>query len=292
MPALLTSRPIAGCRSRTALATRSTSARSATSQASCSAPTSLATSISRSSPRASRTSCQPRRARLRAMAAPIPLEPPVTTATGPFSRGAFSVLNLSQPGISGRPSESDDLFDSIASDALDLAANPNVAPRLNRAPAGLQDDAELVRPALGGPGTPARGVEANGSTADGLDQTLAVEEADGLDPARRRGGDGKRRAALCAGRPERQQPGHGRPRRATHVDALDRRVRQDVGADLVDVLRLLVVRRQRSALEQTAANGRGRAGDTEQRQAAGRVVQRRSKQHVAPILDHERERID
>src|SRR5207244_1427267 len=66
-----------------------------------------------------------------------------------------------------------------------LAANPDVPPRLHRPPTGLQDDAELVRPVLRGSGAPARGVQTDGSLADGLDQTLAVEEADCLDLPRR-----------------------------------------------------------------------------------------------------------
>src|SRR5207302_8924630 len=85
MPALLTSSLTAGCRALTVAATRSTALRSETSQTSYSPPTSAASSCRRSSRRASSTQCQPRAASFRARAAPIPDEPPVTTATGPIA---------------------------------------------------------------------------------------------------------------------------------------------------------------------------------------------------------------
>src|SRR5262245_58297001 len=66
----------------TAAAMRSTASRSPTSQSSCSAPISSATAASRSLPRATSTHSQPRAVSRRASAAPMPLEPPVTTATG------------------------------------------------------------------------------------------------------------------------------------------------------------------------------------------------------------------
>src|SRR5207237_5142224 len=129
-----------------------------------------------------------------------------------------------------------------------------------------------------------RGVEADGSPADGLDQPLAVEEADRLDLPRRRRGDRERGAAPYAGRTKWQEPRHGRSRRAADVDALDRRVRQDVGADLIDVLRLLVVRSQRSAFEQTSADGRSRTGDAEERQPAGRDAEGSPEHDGPPVL--------
>jgi len=85
---------------------------------------------------------------------------------------------------------------------------------------------------------------------------------------------------------------HRRPRGAPEVDPLDRGVRQDVRADLVDVLRLLVVTGLSGAFEQAADDRRRRAWNREERQAAGRVVQGGPEQDARPVLDHERERID
>src|SRR5580765_7147481 len=82
MPALLTSRWICGCRSRISAATRSTSSRRPTLQSSYSPSSSWASSRRSSSRLASSTVRQPRPARARAIAAPIPPEPPVITATG------------------------------------------------------------------------------------------------------------------------------------------------------------------------------------------------------------------
>ena len=70
------------CRSATRAAASSTDARSETSQTSASPPISAATASSRSTPRARSTQRQPCAASARAVAAPIPLDPPVMTATG------------------------------------------------------------------------------------------------------------------------------------------------------------------------------------------------------------------
>ena len=79
-PALFTSRLTAGCVSATQRAIFSTCSRSETSHCSNSAPSSAATRSSRSRPRARSTQRQPRRVSGRAIASPMPLEPPVTTA--------------------------------------------------------------------------------------------------------------------------------------------------------------------------------------------------------------------
>ena len=150
MPALLTSSETRGCRSTTAAAVRSTASRSPTSQSSHSAPSSSASGRSRSSPRASRTQSQPRPRSARAIAAPIPLEPPVTTAT--------RHTRTSPGGRGGRAM-------AVGHDrAQDVAAGT----RLRRAP-GRSEQALAALPL-------------------GRDQALAVEEPHRPDAARRAGG--------------------------------------------------------------------------------------------------------
>ena len=101
MPALLTSSETRGCRSTIAAAVRSTASRSPTSQSSHSAPSSSASGRRRSSLRAIRTQSQPRPRRALATAAPIPLEPPVTTASG--TRGRPGWPRRSRRGGRSRP---------------------------------------------------------------------------------------------------------------------------------------------------------------------------------------------
>ena len=82
MPAQLTSRRTRSWRSATAAAARSTASRSPTSQTIALAAELRRERLQPLRRRATSTQRQPRAARRRAIAAPIPLEPPVTTATG------------------------------------------------------------------------------------------------------------------------------------------------------------------------------------------------------------------
>ena len=77
--------------------------RSQTSQTSYSPPISSASARSRSSRRASSTQCQPRDASTRASASPIPLDAPVTTATG-CTRGRVRRARRRAPAARRRPS--------------------------------------------------------------------------------------------------------------------------------------------------------------------------------------------
>src|SRR5204863_8062544 len=141
---------------------------------------------------------------------------------------------------------------------LALPANSDVPPRLRRAPPGAQNDAKVVRAALRAASAPDARVEAERAAPDGRDEAAAVVELDGSDLPGRGGGHHERDGPSRAGGAEGEQPRHARTRRPAQVDALDRRVRKDVGADLVDVLRLLVVLRLRGAFEEAAADRRRR----------------------------------
>src|SRR6476659_1179071 len=106
-------------------------------------------------------------------------------------------------------------------------------------------------------------VQPEGSPANGRDSPRTVEEDDPLDLSRCRCGDRQAGAALQAGRAQRKQPAHCRAPDAADVDPLDRRVREDVRSDLVDVLRLLVVGGESSAAVEAASHWRRRAWDRE-----------------------------
>src|SRR4051794_29696588 len=203
MPALLTSRPIAGWRAVTAAATRSTASRSETSQVSHSPPISFATASSRSARRASRTQCQPRRESRRAVSAPIPLDAPVTTATRT------------------------DLASGLAADA-------DAAQGLRRPARRVDDDrVQHVAALRRAPRLPRRPEDVGRAAGRARDAVLAVEEVDAGHLLGRAGEHDEPRLLVGADPGAREEPAHGRPVHAADPNVLEGRVRQHVVAGLV-----------------------------------------------------------
>src|SRR5688500_7445427 len=202
MPALLTSRSMLGWRARIAAAARSTSLRSETSHSSYSPPSSAASDSSRSCLRATSTQCQPAPASSRAVAAPMPLDAPVTTAT---------------------------LTRRLLADAYD-------ALRFGLAALRVGDDRPQRVLALGrGAPPPGRAEEAPAAPPVGREQLAAVEEADRANRGRRGREHDERRGARRALVDLRRDPRDGRPVDDHDVPGGEGRVRQQLVADGVDV---------------------------------------------------------
>src|SRR5688572_914553 len=164
MPALLTSRPMLGWRARIAAAVRSTSLRSDTSHSSYSPPSSAASASRRSRLRATSTQCQPSRASSLAVAAPMPLDAPVTTAT----------------------------LTSLLADAYDALC-------FGLAALGVGDDRPQRVLALRRAAAPPDGREETAAAAPVRgEQLAAVEEPDGADRGSRGREDGERRPSRRA----------------------------------------------------------------------------------------------
>src|SRR5688572_19847632 len=205
MPALFTSSPIRGWRAMTLAAIAPTASRSPTSHVSCSAPSASATATSRAAPRATRTHCQPRFVSSRASAAPMPLEPPVTTATG---RSA----------------------DANAPEGLGLASG------------GVRDDGrQLVRALLRAARSPDRAEDPLVRLLDARHLALPVVEADRGYRRRRRGGDDELCPARQARAFRRRDPRHDRAGDDREASAEEAGVRHRLVPRGRDVLRLLEV---------------------------------------------------
>src|SRR5512132_1083423 len=142
VPALLTSRSTWPWRSPTAAAKAWTEAGSVTSRARVVAPTSSARPWRRSVRRAPATTWKPARASRRALAAPIPLDAPVTTAIrSPAMAALLSALGRVGPlggepidqaarGHHGRPVQAQVVLDPAPAPGLDRAAVGARAPQL------------------------------------------------------------------------------------------------------------------------------------------------------------------
>ena len=185
---------------------RSTASRSPTSHVSCSAPSSSATRASRSAPRATSTHCQPRAVSSLASAAPMPLEPPVTTATAQRQQ-----TRTRRRASASRPAVSETMAVS--------SCGPFLAPPVRQIARKI--------PWLRLP--------------DARHLSLPVVEADRGDRRRRGGGDGELGPARHARASRRRDPRHDRAGDDREASAEEAGVRHRLVARGRDVLRLLEV---------------------------------------------------